>query len=230
MRKIILCVVVLFSTQIALSQFFNNNSANGIFDGRFGVTIGVTNYVTDTNLLFSKSGTGFTVGLIGTAEFSDRSSLIMEINYNQHRVKLVGKEDELSPQEDIPFNLVDFSVPIIFNYNYLLLDDFKFGVQAGPSFHLLHSFELVNDSDEGHILEPLLLEPRFLRFDDENEKVSFNIFGAVGLSVEYNEKILAQFRYYRSITDPYRQAPVVSRFVDIEGQDYYFSFTVSYLF
>ena len=220
MQKIILCIVVLFSTQVAFSQL----------DGSFGVTLGATNYVTDTDLLFSKSGTGFTVGFLATVEFSDRSSLIVEINYNQHRVKLVGKADELSAQQDVPFNLINFSVPFVFNYNYLLLDDFKLGVQAGPSFQFLHTFELVNDSDENLVLEPTLLEPRYLRFDDENEKISFNVFASVGLSVEYNEKILAQFRYYRSVTDPYRVAPVVSRFIDIKGQDYYYSFTVSYLF
>ena len=220
MQKIILCVVVLFSTQVAFSQS----------DGHFGVTLGATNYVTDTDLLFSKSGTGFTVGFLATAEFSDRSSLIVEINYNQHRVKLVGKADELSAQQDVPFNLINFSVPFVFNYNYLLLDDFKFGVQAGPSFQFLHTFELVNDSDENLLLEPTLLEPRYLRFDDENEKISFNVFASVGLSVMYDERILAQFRYYQSVTDPYRVAPVVSRFIDFEGKDYYYSFAVSYLF
>ena len=37
---------------------------------RIGISVGATNYVTNTDLLFSKSSTGYTFGVFATKEFN----------------------------------------------------------------------------------------------------------------------------------------------------------------
>ncbi len=199
---------------------------------KFGATIGATNYISDTNYLFSKSGTGFTVGLMVNRQYNDRSSLILEINYNEHHFKLTGRENEQSTPEYIKFKLPEFSIPLIYNYNYLLLDDFKLGVSAGPSLHFMHDILLVDESKAGYLLDPFGVFPHELQFDTYSSKgdISFNLFLALGLSAQYKDNIMANLRYYYGITDPYRRSPVYSTVVDISGKDSYFSLTITYFF
>lgn len=200
-------------------------------DTKFGFTLGATNYITDTNYLFSKSGIGITGGFMVNREYNDRSSLLLEINYNEHYFKLIGRETAESTPEDIKFKLPEFSIPLIYNYNYLLLDDFKFGVSAGPSLHFIHDINIVDESKELYLLEPFQTLPKNLQFDTYGEgDLSFNMFLAFGLSAQYQDNIMANFRYYYGITDPYRRSPVYSTVVDISGKDSYFSFAVTYFF
>lgn len=199
-------------------------------DGRIGLTFGATNYITDSNSFFTKSGIGLTAGVASSVDFSERFELFVEINYNRHRVKFVGRATELAPPEDVKFNLEQISVPFLMNYNFLLLEDFKFGVNLGPSFNFIQMYSLVDSAQENYVLDPLYASPNDLRFDDRNEEISFNMFAVAGLSVQYNETIMVNLRYFYGITDPYRQIPIVSRVSEISGEDSYFSFTVTYFF
>jgi len=218
MKKIIIYCFLLIST-ITYSQL----------DGRFGIKVGATNYITDTNLLFSKSGIGLTIGLLGTVEFNESFELFTEINYNRHTVKLIGRSEPLAIPEDLKFTLENFSVPFLLNYSFFKKDDFKLGVLVGPSFHFIYEYS-IKDSKSEYILDPLNATTDDLLFDSRNEKLSFNIFAAVGISAQYTEKYMVNLRYYYGITDPYRKAPVFSRISDIKGQDSYFSITATYFF
>lgn len=200
------------------------------YNGKIGLTLGATNYITDTNLLSSKSGTGFTFGVMSISEFNENFTFVLEMNYNQHSVKLIGRENELADPEDVKFNLQEFSLPLTFNWFFYEANYFKFGVNAGPSLHFGHEFKLVDDAKSSYVLDPLYASPDNLRFDTYNEEVSFNVFAAVGLCVQYDEIIMANLKYYRSITDPYRQAPIVGTRDEITGQDSYFAFAVTYFF
>lgn len=199
---------------------------------RFGIQFGLTNYITDTNMLFSKSDTGFTFGVVGTKSFSKRFELSAEINLSQHRVKFIGRETQTSDPEEIKFKLEEVSIPFILNYNYLLLEDFKFGINLGPSVHFIHNFVLIDDSKESFYLDPLLTKTKNVEFDtySAKEDISFNMFLAMGLNVQYNESLMASLRYYYGITDPYRRAPIYSPLFEISGKDSYYSFTMTYFF
>ena len=85
MKKYYVAILFLLITRSAIAQF----SSDGFFDGRFGITAGVTNYYMNTDFLFSKSGVGYTVGLVGTASFSERSELFAEITYSKHFVSFI---------------------------------------------------------------------------------------------------------------------------------------------
>jgi len=210
--------------------FMSLHSYSQLFDGdtSFGISVGLTNYITDTDFLFSKSGTGFTVGLVSKMDFNDRSELLVELSYARHFVKLIGREDALAVPEDLKFDLENFNTSALFNYNYLVKDEYQLGVIAGPSLGLFYEYKIVDDSKAGYVLDPLLATPNDLLFDTRNEQISLNTFFAFGLTAQYNDMLMANFRYYYGLSDPYRNAPVVA-IIDLEGKDSYFAFTLSYL-
>lgn len=232
LRKILVIIFLICIANSVNSQTFFSRFpvfGKGAFDGRFGVTAGITNYNTDTNYLFSKSGIGYNIGVVSTAKISKRFELFVELKYNRHLVKFVGREDYTSAPEDIKFNLQNFTIPFVLDYNYLKLDDeWFFGINGGiiPSF--LYSYRPSKSSKRNYYLEPLYSDPDYLQFDKENGQPSFNAFWSAGLSIEYN-KIMCNLRYYKGITDPYRNAPVVT-FFEIKGEDSYFELSFTYFF
>tara|TARA_R110002096_G_scaffold132257_1_gene282487 strand:- start:1307 stop:1969 length:663 start_codon:yes stop_codon:yes gene_type:complete len=199
---------------------------------RIGISVGATNYVTNTDLLFSKSSTGYTFGVFATKEFNERSALFIEINYNSHFVKFIGRENELAIPEDIKFKLERISIPFSYNYSYLLLDEFKFGLNVGPSFEFYHDYKLTDESKEDYLLDPFLIPAQDLRFDtlSDDNTISFNMLILFGLNVQYKENFMASFRYYYGITNTYRRSPFYSTVVETSGKDSYFSFITTYLF
>ena len=202
--------------------------AEAQLDGRFGVTLGATNYMTKTNFLSSKSSTGFIVGATGSAIFSDKFELFMEINYNRHYVKFVGRETETSTPEDIKFDLENIGISAIVNYTFLELEDFRFGVNLGPTATFIYGYD-TKDAKAGYLLDPIQVQGYDMNFDSKREEISFNAFASMGLSVEYN-RFMCNLRYHIGLTDPYRNAPFYSTVIDIEGKDSYVAFTVTYLF
>ena len=218
MKNFFSAFLILFST-ITFAQ-----------DTKFGITVGATNYVTDTNLLFSKSAIGFTIGGMMKTEFNDRSQLLLELNYNSHFVNFVGRKNELATPEDIKFKLEEISIPVSYNYSFIVLDEFRFGINAGPSFHFIHEYKIVDESKEQYLLDPLQAQANDLLFDTRNDEMSFNIFLALGLSIQYKDSLMANLKYYYGITDPYRRAPIYSTVLDISGKDSFLAFSVTYFF
>lgn len=214
----ILLILIFFNTQNSIAQL----------DGRFGVTIGATNYVTDTNFISSKSSTGFTVGMTGTAIFSDKFELLLGINYYNHRVKFIGRETPTSPTEEINFNLQNIGIPAVINYTFFELKDFRFGVNLGPVATFYYGYS-TSDSKSEYLLDPLQGEARIMNFDNNADSISFNAFVSMGLSAQYN-RFMCNLNYNKGITDPYRKAPIYSPVIDIEGKDSYVSFTITYFF
>src|SRR5690242_6878800 len=94
-------------------------SQRGAFDGRFGITAGYTNYVLDTNVLFTKSQPGYLVGIVATAEFTNNLEFSMGLNYVHHRMMFIGKENLDAEPEDLKFKLENLDLPIILNYKFL---------------------------------------------------------------------------------------------------------------
>lgn len=226
--KIFLSLLLLLSCSNLNSQTYF--SGEGLFDGRFGVTVGATNYSPGANFLFSKSAPGYKVGFIGTVSISEKFEVFVEMNYARHFMKFIGREDQLATPEEIKFNLETFNVPIILDYTVLNLDDeWFFGINAGPSLSLLYDYKLVDDGKSDYVLDPLYTTTDQLEFDSNKEKASINAFIALGVSVEYN-RFMATFRYNKGITDPYRSINLYSPVMELEGKDNYFEFSLVYLF
>lgn len=214
MKKIIPLYLFLFS----LYSFSQS-------DDRFGITVGITNYITDTDFLFSKSGTGYTFGIMVSKGYSKRSELFLEMAYTKHFVKLIGRENETATPEDLKFNLQNFNISVLYNYNLLIYDDYKLGVNLGPTAAFFYEYKLVDESKSDYLLEPLYASPNDLLFDTRNEKISVNAFLTFGLSAQY-DFLMANLRYNYGLTDPYRNAPVVS-IIDLDGKDSFLSFTIT---
>lgn len=226
-KRVTLILALFFSFSFAFSQHMSYGG-DGLFEGRFGFTAGVTNYSPDASFLFSKSSTGFKVGFIGTVFISEKFEAFVELNYARHSVKFVGRETELAPQEDIKFNLENFNIPITIDYTVLNLDDeWFFGVNAGPSLSLIHNYKLADDSKSDYVLDPLYAKPSALEFDSNKETLSVNVFLALGLSVEYKQ-FMATFRYNKGLTDPYKKINLASPVLALEGKDNYFELSFSF--
>lgn len=220
-KRFLTLVALLFSTYNLFAQA----------EGRFGLTFGGSNYITDSDVVFTKSQPGFCLGMIGSVYIGDRFELLAELNYTQNYTKFVGRETKLSEPEDIKFKMSNINIPFIMNYNFSnLKKDFVFGVQAGPSVSFLHSYTLVDDSKEDYFLDPIYIKPKDLAFDDENERISFNAFFALGASVSYDEDWMCSFRYYKGLTDAYRQAPfyVALDDVKVSSKESYFTLSFTY--
>lgn len=197
-------------------------------DDRFGVNIGVTNYIMDTNFISSKSAPGFLVGVTGSVPLSDSFEVLAEINFNNHRVKLVGRETETSQPKDLNFYMQNFGVSALIHYKLLELEDFTFGLNLGPTATLLYGYK-TKDSNSGYLIDPLYIETRYMDFDSWNEQISFNAFVSLGLSAQY-DSFMANLRYYKGITDPYRNTPVYSPFMELKGKDNYWAFSITYFY
>ena len=226
--KIILLLALLLSFSNLNAQTYY--SGKGLFEGRFGVTVGTTNYSPGANFLFSKSAPGYKVGFIGTVFISEKFEVFVEMNYARHFMKFIGRENNLATPEDIKFNLETFNVPVVVDYTVLNLnDEWFFGINAGPSLSLLYDYKLVDDAKADYVLDPLYTTPDQLEFDSNKEQVSINAFIALGVSVEY-KRFLASFRYNKGITDPYRSINLYSPVMELKGKDNYFEFSLVYLF
>ena len=199
-------------------------------DSRWGVYLGATNYVTDTNLLFSKSQPGLEVGFVMTNMFSDRFELMYGVSYARHVVKFVGRETPESTPEDLKFTLEKINIPVTLNYNFWNVnDDLQFGINTGASLSLFHDYKLVDDSKSNYYLDPFYADPDDLAFDEKNSSPSFNVFYILGLTAEY-KRFMCAAKYHIGLTDPYRRAPLYSPVAEIKGKDSYYTFTLTYFF
>lgn len=223
MRIISSLFIFLISLTIS-GQIFQGGNAN------FGLTIGATNYIPNANYLFSKSSTGYTIGVISKINISDRLDLLLELNYNNHCVEFIGRENELSTTEDIEFSLQNFSIPLLIDFSYFLEENYKLGVNTGVSFNLGHEYRLTDESKENYVLDPIYTAPRNLQFDTFNDELPFNMFLIFGLSGTYHKRFMMNLRYHYGITDPYEDSPVFSPYIDLKGRDSYITLTFSYLF
>lgn len=202
--------------------------AQKIGDSRSGISIGATNYIMDTNFLSSKSATGFLVGASAGLDMSRSLELLTEINFNWHRVKLVGRETPYSEPKDLNYSMQNIGVSTLIHYKFLELNDFDFGVNLGPTGTFFYGYD-TKDSNSGYTIDPLGAESRYLNFDSYNESISFNAFVSLGLSAQY-EHFMANLRYYKGITDPYRKSPLYSPFMELKGKDSYYAFMLTYFF
>lgn len=229
-KKILFTIVLSIMSAMTFSQHLYYSYGDGLFEGRFGVTAGGTNYVTDTNMVFSKSQPGFAVGAIGTAAFSNKFELMVEINYSRNYATFIGREQPTSVPEDIKFSMDNINIPFILHYRFLNIKDaWHFAASTGPSVTFFHNYRLEDDSKSDYYLDPLYVQAKYMEFDTTTDKLSIDAFLSFGLSAEYSNFML-RGQYFMGITDPYRNAPVVSPAADITGKDYYLSFTAVYFF
>lgn len=209
----------------------NKIYSSGHFDGRFGVTAGYTNYVLDSNVLFTKSQPGYLIGIMSTVQFTDNLELSIGVNYVHHRMIFIGKKDLEAEPEELEFKLENIDVPFILNYNFLNLDNdnLKIGVNAGFTVSIFQQYLPSDSSKENYILEPLNLKVKYLSFDKENETISLNTYVPVGLSVEYHH-FACNLRYNFGLSDPFRQAPFYNNAYTTKAKQNYFSLSFTYFF
>jgi hypothetical protein len=226
--KIIFFILLIsFSSSQIQAQFRSNG--RGLFEGRFGITAGYTNYVLESNVLFTKSQPGYLIGVVSTVEFTDYLELQVGLNYMHHRMKFVGKSDLEAEPEDLNFRLENFDIPLILNYNFFDNDEWKIGVNAGFTISLMQSYTCADDSKEDYILEPVNLDVKYLNFDQENESLSFNTYIPLGVGAEF-KNIACNLRYNMGLSDPFRQAPFYNAAFETKAKQNFYSVSFTYFF
>ncbi|KGO92731.1 outer membrane beta-barrel protein [Flavobacterium subsaxonicum] len=220
MKKVLLFNFLLFALTI-----------HAQYDSRFGVTAGANEYYMKGDFLFSRSNTGFTIGLVGTIPISENSEILTEITVSRHRMEFIGRENELASPEWIKFHLDRSNVSFIYDYDILhfLDDDLAIGFCAGPSFAFFGNFIPTDKSKEGYLLDPYGMDTEYMRLDGYGETMAFNVLAAFGPSVRY-VNLEGSLRYYKGITDTYRNFPGSSPYTQFTGKDSYLSFTLTYYF
>ncbi|MGV3461677.1 MAG: outer membrane beta-barrel protein [Flavobacterium sp.] len=223
MRRILLFVMLLCTVPV-FSQLLD-------IESRLGVTAGANQYYMNADFLFSRSATGFQVGVVSSMEVSKNSEIQVEFNYSRYSTELIGRETELSNSEWIKFNLDRFNLSVIYDYElvHFLKEDIALGLCAGPSMAMLNDFKIDDDSKSHYLLDPYYVPADYLEMDTKNEQTSINVFGVVGITGRYRN-FEANLRYAIGITDVYRVFPGVSAYTEFTGKDNYGSLTLTYFF
>lgn len=198
-------------------------------DRRFGVMAGINEYYMDNNFLFSKSGIGFNIGFVGTFPISEYSEILAEMSIARHNVSMQGREDYTSEPEWIDFRSERAIISVIYDYDliHFLDEDLVIGLNLGPSVSFTYNFAPVDDSKKFYYLDPYYAQGDYMGIDSYNESLSLNAFVAGGVSIRYRD-LEANIRYFKGITDPYRNVPLTSSYVDFKGKDNYATFTLTY--
>jgi hypothetical protein len=221
MKKIIVSLFLLTGT-LCFSQD----------DSRFGVFAGVNQYYMKSTFLSSRSNMGFNIGSVATLPISEHSEFLVELSYTRFKTELLAKESLMATEQEwIKLNMDRFNLSVIYDYDVLhfLDEDIALGVNAGPSIAFIQDWRLDEGSKETYLIEPYAIEPAYLRTDTYTEKISFNAFIEFGISARYRN-IEANFRYFKGITDPYRNFPLSSSMIELKGKDDYSTFTLTYYF
>ncbi|WP_075341292.1 porin family protein [Tenacibaculum agarivorans] len=204
---------------------------NGIFSGRIGVTGGATYFMSDPNYLETKSSVGFSLGLIYALELSDSFDLFIGLNYNRHNLKLLGRENSVATTiEEIGYNLENFSVPVLINYNYYVTRNSDFGISIGPTTDFGYKYNIVDSEKESYLLTPFNINTRNLNFNAGNTNIPINLFLTIGLNAQYLDKFMASVRYHHGLTNPHRNSPASIPPVVPNGTDSYVTLKFTYFF
>ena len=206
-------------------------AAHSQYDERFGLTAGVNQYYMNADFLSSRSGTGFSVGVVSTIDISEYSEILADVTYSQFNVDLLGRKEALAQPEWKKFKTERVNVTFLYDYDILhfLDEDLAIGIGAGPSFAFITNFQPVKDDGTAFLIDPYGIDTEYMKIDENNSKVSFNVFAAVGVTVRYRNTE-AGLRYYKGMTDTYRNFPAVSSQINFTGKDNYSAFTLTYYF
>lgn len=201
-------------------------------DGRFGLFAGINQYYMKSNFLSSRSNIGVNLGAVATLPISEYSEILVEMSLARFRTELLGRESiDATEQEWLKFSMDRVNLSVIYDYDVLhfLDEDIAIGINAGPSLAFVQDWRLEDESKEDYIIEPYAVETKYMETDPYNGTVSFNAFVEFGLSVRYRN-LEGNFRYFKGLTDPYRNFPLSSSMIALKGKDDYSTFTLTYYF
>jgi len=225
MKKQFLFILILLPL-FSFSQYF---SSGGLFDSKLGVTIGTSIFNPKTNFISSKPGIGFNVGINSTAYISDHFEFTMGINYFQHYTTLIGRENELSEPEDLKFKVSTLNIPLVFDYIYLLKDDYKLGVNIGTAISFFHEFEILDESKDQYLLDPISLNVFDLDLRTDGDELQLNTYYSIGTNIQ-NEYFKLEISYNKNLSKPYKNIPIRHEYIVPSGKDSFVALTVTYYF
>ncbi|SDB36574.1 Outer membrane protein beta-barrel domain-containing protein [Flavobacteriaceae bacterium MAR_2010_188] len=197
---------------------------------KFGITIGGTSFISDTEAFTTEQSIGIALGLSANFVFNRRSELTLEAKYNRHQVNFKGRPTLNAPLEDLQLVLKQLEIPLTYTYNIVSTDNFKFGLNAGASANIFYEYGADDEAKGDYLLDPNNIRVKQLYFDTDSENIGLNVFLISGLSFKFWKKVQLTPRYYYGLMNPYRQAPNDNPLSNYETQvSYYFLGLTYYL-
>lgn len=197
---------------------------------KFGVTFGLTSFISDTEAFTTDPATGLSFGLSGNFVFNPHSEVTLELKYNRHHLNFKGRPTTEAPLEEVKMVLKQLEIPFTYTYNFVSSNTFKLGLNVGASANLFYEYESDISGQKQYLLDPNNIKVEQLYFDTDHENIGFNVFLIGGLSFKFFRKLQLTPRYYYGLLNPYRQAPENNPLKNYETQvSYYFLGLTYYL-
>jgi len=200
-------------------------------DGHFGLFAGANHYYLKSNFLSSRSAMGYTVGAFGTVEVTDYSKFIVEVGFTRNNIELLARQSELAEPEWIKFRGDVASLSVIYNYDVLhfLSDDIAIGLNLGPSISFNPKWVIADDSQEGmYYVDPYEFSTTDQGTEEWNNPRHLNIYAVMGLNFTYRNWGL-NARYYKGMTDPYKNVAPTENGIQFSSESSYATFTITYM-
>lgn len=196
---------------------------------RFGILAGVNQFYMKADFLSTKSGGGYTFGVVATVPIHEYSEILTELTYNRFSTELLGRKDELSNPEWIKFYAERINLAVLYDYNIFNFsdDEISLGLCAGPTVSFVSDYNVSDDSKENYLLDPYNMNQDVLRMDVYGDKVFCNLYGTLGITGRYSN-FEASLRYNLGLTDPFRKLSSDIQDISFKGSNNYLNFQVTY--
>jgi hypothetical protein len=198
---------------------------------RFGFFGGLNSYYSKANFLSSKSGIGFTVGILNAILVDDNSEILIEGSFSRNNVDFRGREDAAASPVWVGFTLDRFNLNLIYDYElfHFSNDDMAIGICGGASGSLFQNFELKDPAQEMYLLEPYGVTGYDLEIDTRGSGLTITAYAALGVSLRFKQ-FEGSLRYYKGLNNAYRNFPAENYAPgrEFKGNDNYMAFTVTY--
>lgn len=198
-------------------------------ESRVGIFANTNQYYVNANFLSSRSATGFGAGFVVVEPVTEHSEMMIEFGISRFRTEFLGRADEYSEPEWVPFSNDRFNLAVLYDYDVLNFydDELALGVLAGPNLFLGNKYLVEDDAKESYVLDPYYATSDMMKIDEHHGKGALNLFGTVGVKARYRF-IEGSVRYNFSILNTWRAFPAVSDYITFSGRDAYLNLQLTF--
>lgn len=185
-RFLILVVTCLTFVTISSAQHRRYAIKNGI-----GIMGGITQYDIATDNFVTKSGSGFTGGMVATVDLPQKwYTVSYGLQFAQNSLEILGRPSAgAGPSEQIEYQMMAAQLAFLFHVK-LLKDNLT--IDLGPQLQYNSELELDNDNQANYIIDGY----SSLLAEDLSDISQFNFNGVLGASAGIgNFKIRAIYSY-----------------------------------
>ncbi|MGH1385176.1 hypothetical protein [Kordia sp.] len=170
--------------------FVTNSFSQGRYDSynRLGISAGFHQFDIRTNDLVTTKSTGFQGGLSTRGTVGRHFDTVYFLYLNFHEMNVLGRENLLATNQEIPFSLLAAKVGVLGSYK---ISEKHFSVEFGPAFQFSDKFE-IDSTFEDYILQGY----DTFTAKDARQTSRMNLMGIIGFSAGFQSfKVSVQYEY-----------------------------------